>query len=252
MSYAIIETGGKQLRVEPGRFYDIELLHVEPEAQVTIDKVLLVQHNDDVTIGQPFIEGATVEGRVMRNRRGKKVIVYKMRPKKKTRKKRGHRQEITQLMIDSITLNGSVISSQEEATGGTQAATTAVAPEPEATTPVVTEPPQTAEIAPVAEEPAIVVEAVPVPEATTAPATEEAQAADSTAVAQEPAVVEAALAYEQTTAPATEEAQAADSTPVAEEPDAQTVEPDAAQSTVESVAAEEPDAETVTSEQSGE
>lgn len=108
MSYAIIETGGKQLRVEPGRFYDIELLHVEPDAQVTIDKVLLVQHDGEVTVGQPFIEGATVEGTVMRHRRGKKIIVYKMKPKKKTRKKRGHRQEITQLMIDSINLNGSV------------------------------------------------------------------------------------------------------------------------------------------------
>ena len=65
MSYAIIETGGKQLRVEPGRFYDIELLHVDPEEQVTIESVLLLQHNGEVTIGQPFIAGATVEGKVM-------------------------------------------------------------------------------------------------------------------------------------------------------------------------------------------
>lgn len=165
MSYAIIETGGKQLRVEPGRFYDIELLHVEAQAQVTIDKVLLVQHNGDVTIGQPFIEGATIQGTVMRHRRGKKVIVYKMRPKKKTRKKRGHRQEITQLMIDSITLNGTLVTSEEEATGGTQ----------------------TSNIA-----------------------------------------------------------------PVTDEPDAQTVEPNVAQETVESVVAEEPEAETVPGDQSAE
>jgi len=114
MSYAIIETGGKQLRVEPGRFYDIELLHVEPDTDITIDKVLFVQNDGDVTIGQPFIEGATVEGTVMRHRRGKKVIVYKMKPKKKTRKKRGHRQEITRLMIDSITLNGEVFAFEGE------------------------------------------------------------------------------------------------------------------------------------------
>lgn len=118
MTYAIIETGGKQLRVEPGRFYDIELLAVEADSSVTIEKVLLVQHNDDVTIGQPFVDGATVEGTIMRHFRGRKVLVYKMKPKKKTRKKRGHRQEITRLMINSINLNGSVLASGE---GGVEA-----------------------------------------------------------------------------------------------------------------------------------
>lgn len=109
MTYAIIETGGKQFRVETGRFYDIELLAAQPDETVTIEKVLLVQHNDDVTIGQPFVEGATVQGTVMRHLRGRKVLVYKMKPKKKTRKKRGHRQEITRLMINSINLNGSAL-----------------------------------------------------------------------------------------------------------------------------------------------
>jgi large subunit ribosomal protein L21 len=114
MSYAIIETGGKQIRVEPGRFYDIELLAVEPDEKVTIDKVLLVKHEDDIHVGQPLVEGATVEGTVLRHFRGRKVIVYKMRPKKKTRKKRGHRQEITRLMINAISLNGSVLASSSE------------------------------------------------------------------------------------------------------------------------------------------
>jgi large subunit ribosomal protein L21 len=111
MSYAIIETGGKQVRVEPGRFYDIELLPVEAEGSVTIESVLLVQHDGEVTIGQPFIQGATVEGTVLRHFRGRKVLVYKMKPKKKTRKKRGHRQEITRLMINSISMNGSALAS---------------------------------------------------------------------------------------------------------------------------------------------
>ena len=113
MTYAIVETGGKQILVEPGRFYDIDLLPVDPESDYTIDKVLLVNNDDEVTVGRPFIEGATVEGTVMRHRRGKKVIVYKMQPKKKTRKKRGHRQELTRLMINSISLNGSVIAAAE-------------------------------------------------------------------------------------------------------------------------------------------
>ena len=113
MTYAIVEIGGGQLRVEPGRFYDINLLAAEPDSSYTIDKVLLVSNDDDVTVGRPFIEGASVEGTVMRHRRGKKVIVYKMQPKKKTRKKRGHRQELTRLMIDSISLNGSVVAAAE-------------------------------------------------------------------------------------------------------------------------------------------
>jgi large subunit ribosomal protein L21 len=120
MTYAIIETGGKQLRVEPGRFYDIELLHIEAEEKVTIDAVLLVQHDGEVTIGQPLVTGATVEGTVMRHFRDRKVLVYKMKPKKKTRKKRGHRQEVTRLMIDSINLNGTVFTAPVGTTAETE------------------------------------------------------------------------------------------------------------------------------------
>ncbi|ACB50741.1 50s ribosomal protein L21 [Crocosphaera subtropica ATCC 51142] len=109
MSYAIIEAGGTQIRVEPGRFYDINRLTANEDGSYVIDKVLLINNDDEITIGQPYIEGATVEGTVLEERRGRKVIVYKMRPKKKTRKKRGHRQELSRLMINSISLNGSVI-----------------------------------------------------------------------------------------------------------------------------------------------
>ena len=108
MTYAIIETGGKQLRVESGRFYDVDLLSASEGDKISIDNVLLVQHDGGVHIGQPLVEGALVEGTVMKHLRGKKIIVYKMRPKKKTRKKKGHRQELTRLMIDSISINGKV------------------------------------------------------------------------------------------------------------------------------------------------
>ncbi|MGL5806761.1 MAG: 50S ribosomal protein L21 [Xenococcaceae cyanobacterium] len=114
MSYAIIETGGKQIRVEPGRFYDVELIHEDPDATYIIDKVLLVNHEDQVTVGQPLVEGATVETTVMKHWRAPKVIVYKMQPKKKTRKKRGHRQEITRLMVNSISLQGAVVAAKSE------------------------------------------------------------------------------------------------------------------------------------------
>ncbi|HEY9647100.1 MAG TPA: 50S ribosomal protein L21 [Chroococcidiopsis sp.] len=109
MAYAIIETGGKQIRVEPGRFYDVELLAVEENANVTIDQVLFVENDGEVSIGQPLVAGATVEATALRHLRGRKIIVYKMRPKKKTRKKQGHRQELTRLMINSINVGGVVL-----------------------------------------------------------------------------------------------------------------------------------------------
>ena len=87
MTYAIIETGGKQMRVEPGRFYDIELLPGEADSTVSIDKVFLLENNGSIQIGQPLVSGVTVEGTIMRHYRARKVIVYKMQPKKKTRKK---------------------------------------------------------------------------------------------------------------------------------------------------------------------
>lgn len=110
MTYAIVATAGKQLRVEPGRFYDIDRLAVEAEGQVTLDQVLFINHDGEALVGQPLVAGATVTGTVVSHLRGRKVIVYKMKPKKKTRKKQGHRQELTRLMIDGIHLNGQAIS----------------------------------------------------------------------------------------------------------------------------------------------
>jgi len=122
MAYAIIETGGKQLRVEPGRFYDVERLPVEPDETISLEQVLLVQDGGNVSIGQPLVEGATVEATVMQHLRGRKIVVYKMRPKKKTRKKQGHRQELTRLMVNSITLNGLNLGPNQEAEAEPQGA----------------------------------------------------------------------------------------------------------------------------------
>jgi large subunit ribosomal protein L21 len=119
-AYAIIEAGGTQMRVEPGRFYDINRLVGEPDTEITIDRVLFVSNEGEVTIGQPLVEGAIVTGTVMRHLRGRKIIVYKMQPKKKTRKKQGHRQELTRLMIDSISLGGTIIDSKDQHPDQTQ------------------------------------------------------------------------------------------------------------------------------------
>jgi large subunit ribosomal protein L21 len=115
MTYAIIETGGKQMRVEPGRFYDIELLPGEVGTSVSIDKVFLLENSGTIQIGQPMVAGVTIEGTILRHYRAKKVIVYKMQPKKKTRKKRGHRQEMTRLLINSISVNGKAIAEAAQA-----------------------------------------------------------------------------------------------------------------------------------------
>lgn len=132
MTYAIIEASGKQFRVEPGRFYDFDRLAVEEAGTVNIDKVLLVSHDGETMVGQPHVEGATVSGTVMRHLRGRKIIVYKMQPKKKTRKKRGHRQELTRLMIDAIALNGEVLSGGATTATSTTATPTASDAEPAA------------------------------------------------------------------------------------------------------------------------
>jgi large subunit ribosomal protein L21 len=121
MTYAIIEASGKQFRVEAGRFYDLDRLPVEEDGTVTIDQVLFVSHDGESMVGQPLVEGATVSGTVMRHLRGRKIIVYKMKPKKKTRKKRGHRQELTRLMIDTISVNGNVLAGEATAPSDTKA-----------------------------------------------------------------------------------------------------------------------------------
>jgi large subunit ribosomal protein L21 len=115
MTYAIIATAGKQFRVEPGRFYDVDRIHAEPDTTLTLDQVLLVQDGDTLQVGQPLVAGVTVSATVMQHLRGRKIIVYKMRPKKKTRKKQGHRQELTRLMINSIDVGGAAPKAKEAA-----------------------------------------------------------------------------------------------------------------------------------------
>lgn len=83
MTYAIIEIAGSQLRVEPGRYYEINYLGGEAGDAYSNDRVLLVNHNEDVSVGQPLVSGAVVEGEILSHKRGKKVIVYKMQPKRK-------------------------------------------------------------------------------------------------------------------------------------------------------------------------
>lgn len=99
--YAIIETGGKQFKVEKDQTIYVELLNVNEGDSYTFDKVLFVG-GDTNKIGNPYVKGATVEAKVEKNGRGKKIIVFKYRPKKNEHKKQGHRQSYTKLTITAI------------------------------------------------------------------------------------------------------------------------------------------------------
>ncbi|MGC9332856.1 MAG: 50S ribosomal protein L21 [Anaerolineae bacterium] len=100
--YAVVKTGGKQYRVSPGDTIDVEKLPYEVGDQVELDKILLVANGPEAKIGQPLVDGAKVKATVTRQAKGPKVIVFKYRPSKRYRRKKGHRQHYTRLRIDEI------------------------------------------------------------------------------------------------------------------------------------------------------
>ena len=103
-TYAIVEASGKQFWLQSNRYYDLNRLNAEIDDVLTIDKVLLLNDGKDLKLGKPYVKNAKVEVKVLEHRRGPKIIVYKMRPKKKTRRKNGHRQELTRVLVQSIDL----------------------------------------------------------------------------------------------------------------------------------------------------
>ena len=104
--YAVIETGGKQYRVEVGTELEVELLDVEPGQSITLERVLLVADGAEASVGTPVVDGAAVEAEVLRRDRGEKVIAFKYRPKARRRVKKGHRQELLVLRIADIRFGG--------------------------------------------------------------------------------------------------------------------------------------------------
>ncbi len=102
--YAVIETGGKQYRVEVGTELEVELLDVEPGQAITLERVLLVADGDESSIGRPLVADAAVSAEVLRQTRGEKLISFKYRPKARSRVKKGHRQELTVLRITDVRL----------------------------------------------------------------------------------------------------------------------------------------------------
>ena len=104
MPYAIIRTGGKQFRVEPGRTYKIPSLEGEAGAKIEVIDVLLGNDGQNVRTGVPALKGATVSGEIVRHGRGDKIIVFKQKRRKNYARKRGHRQGFTEVRIHDITL----------------------------------------------------------------------------------------------------------------------------------------------------
>jgi len=100
--YAVIETGGKQYKVQEGDVLFIEKLDAEEGSTVTFDKVLAVSSEGNVTFGKPLVENASVSAKVIGQGKGKKIIVFKFKPKKNYRRKTGHRQPYTKVQIEKI------------------------------------------------------------------------------------------------------------------------------------------------------
>ncbi len=125
--FAIVEASGRQFKVEPGRFIDIDMTGAEEGATHTFEKVLMIVDGADANVGKPYVDGAAVSGRVISkiidqevtgrkisSVRDKKIIVYKMKPKKGTRVKKGHRTQFTRVMIDSIAVGSKVVAETEK------------------------------------------------------------------------------------------------------------------------------------------
>ena len=104
MKYAIVEISGRQFWIEVGKYYDLNRIPTELGKEITLNRVLLVNNDGELLIGKPYLETVKVKGKILEHLRGKKTIVYKMRPKKKTRKKQGHRQELTRVFIEDIVI----------------------------------------------------------------------------------------------------------------------------------------------------
>ena len=105
--YAIAETSGQQFWFEVDRYYDIDRLNAKEKDNITLENVLVLKDKESIIVGKPYVKDAKIELEVVSHKRDKKILVYKMRPKKKTRRKMVHRQELTRVMVRSISIGKS-------------------------------------------------------------------------------------------------------------------------------------------------
>lgn len=101
-TYAVVDIGGHQLIVEEGRWYTVNRLDVEAGSKIQLGRVLALKSNGEFKVGQPYLDGVSVEAEIMEEMKGPKVVVYKMKPKKHYRRTNGHRQPLTKFLVTKI------------------------------------------------------------------------------------------------------------------------------------------------------
>jgi len=104
MKYAIVEISGRQFWVETGKYYNFNRIPTKLGQDIILNRVLLLNNEGEILVGKPYLDRVKIKGKVLEHLRGRKKLIYKMRPKKKTRKKQGHRQELTRVLIEEINI----------------------------------------------------------------------------------------------------------------------------------------------------
>nr|YP_009511574.1 ribosomal protein L21 [Melanthalia intermedia]AXI97451.1 ribosomal protein L21 [Melanthalia intermedia] len=102
MTYAVIEADGRQFVVEPGKYYDLNHISGEPGDVIQLNKVLAIRSQELISLGQPCIRSVAIRGKILKHIKGRKINIFKMKSKKKARKKQGHRQQLTRLLVEKI------------------------------------------------------------------------------------------------------------------------------------------------------
>jgi large subunit ribosomal protein L21 len=120
--YAVVEAGGRQYQLTSGRYVDVDMVSGEPESEFIFERVLMIVDGDQSMVGKPLVEGAKVTGKIISHGRGAKMVVYKYRAKKGTRKRTGHRQGFTRIWINAISVKDKVLSESKDQGKPTRAA----------------------------------------------------------------------------------------------------------------------------------
>nr|YP_010196683.1 ribosomal protein L21 [Gracilaria cliftonii]UAD84487.1 ribosomal protein L21 [Gracilaria cliftonii] len=102
MVYAIIEADGKQIWIEPGKYYDLNYIPGEPGDYIQFNKVLVLKQKNAIYLGKPCVNSIVIKAKILKHLKGKKITVFKTKPKKNSRKKKGHRQKLTRLLIEGF------------------------------------------------------------------------------------------------------------------------------------------------------
>jgi len=102
MDYAIVEMSGKQIWIEKGKFYDINKINSQIGSKIHLNRILLLNKNNELHLGQPYLNNKQVTATVLKHFKGTKFVIYKMKPKKKMRRKQGFRREITRIIINNL------------------------------------------------------------------------------------------------------------------------------------------------------